>query len=100
MLLALHNGFANGDDEILDIVADEDGSIYAVGYETAAGQGENLWVRKYDAALAPVWTRTHHGGFGNDRAISAAIHGKKLIVAGFETGAGGQTKLMLRVYAK
>src|SRR4030095_9199645 len=72
-------GPANGDDEILDIAADTDGSIYAVGYETVSGQGENMWVRKYDANLNPVWTRTHHGGFGNDRAISVAIHGSNLV---------------------
>jgi hypothetical protein len=97
--LALQNGLANGDDEILDIAV-EAGAIYAVGYETVAGQGENMWVRKYDSAFNPVWTRTHHGGFGNDRAISVAIHGDQLVVAGFETISGGKTKLALRVYAK
>ena len=94
------NGLANGDDEILDISADTDGSIYAVGYETVSGQGENIWVRKYDANLNPVWTRTHDGGVGNDRAISAAIHGDQLVVAGYQTVTGGQTKFVLRVYAK
>lgn len=94
------NGVANGNDEILDIAVDEDGSIYAVGYETVTGQGENMWIRKYDANLAPIWTRTHHGGFGNDRAVSVAIHEDKLVVAGYETEAGGKTKLVLRVYAR
>jgi len=47
-----------------------------------------------------VWTRTHPGGFGNDRAISAVIHGSNLVVAGYETDSGGQTKLVPRVYAK
>jgi hypothetical protein len=59
-----------------------------------------MWVRKYDANLAPIWTRTHHGGFGNDRAISVAIHGDQVVVAGFETVSGGKTKLALRTYAK
>ena len=97
--IALHNGLANGNDEILDIAV-EAGAIYAVGYETAAGQGENMWIRKYDSAFNPVWTRTHHGGFGNDRAISVAVHGDQLVVAGFETVSGGKTKLVLRVYSK
>jgi len=94
------NGASNGDDEILDIVVDPDGSIYAVGYETVAGQGKNIWVRKYDANFNPVWTRTHDGGVGDDVATSAAIHGDQLVVAGYETVAGGATKFKLRVYTK
>ena len=94
------NGAANGDEEILDIAVDTDGSIFAVGYETVAGQGKNIWVRKYDSDFIPVWTRTHDGGFGDDEAISVAIHGNQLVVAGYQTVTGGQTKLKLRVYAK
>jgi len=95
-----------GNDEILDIAVDPaDGSIYAVGYETVAGQGENFWVRKYVYVAASdefntVWTRTHHGGFGNDRAVSVALHQNTVVVAGFETNSGGQTKMVLRMYAK
>ncbi|HKS16599.1 MAG TPA: hypothetical protein VJU16_04750, partial [Planctomycetota bacterium] len=95
-----YNGSANGNDEILDVATDTDGSVYVVGYETVTGQGENMWVRKYDANLNEVWTRTHDGGVGNDRAISCAIFGNQLVVAGFQTVTGGQTKLVLRVYAK
>ena len=99
-------GPAGGNDEILDIAVDPtDGSIYAVGYETVSGQGENMWIRKYvyNATFNEfnsVWTRTHHGGFGNDRAISCAISGNNLVVAGFETNSTGQTKLVLRVYER
>jgi len=98
-----YNGPANGDDEILDIAVETVGSdtfTYAVGYETVAGQGQNFWVRKYDANFNPVWTRTHDGGVGNDRAISVAIHGDQLVVAGYQTATGGLTKFVLRVYAK
>jgi len=98
--VATHNGPANGNDEILDVAVDADGSVYAVGYETVSGQGENMWVRKYAPNESTAWTRTHHGGFGNDRAVSVAILGSKLVVAGYETNSGGQTKLVLRVYAK
>jgi len=100
LLAVAYDGAAHGDDEILDIAVDADGSVYAAGYETAAGQGENMWVRKYDANFAPVWTRTHHGGFGNDRAVSVNVHGDQVAVAGFETTSGGKTKFVLRVYAK
>ena len=94
------------DDEILDVAVDPaDGSIFVVGYITVTGQGENFWVRKYvwDASnneFDVVWTRTHHGGFGNDRAISCAIYQNNLVVAGYETNSTGQTKLVLRIYAK
>jgi len=98
--LTTFNGTANGNDEILDIAVDPDGSIYAVGYETVSGQGENIWVRKYDANFNPVWTRTHDGGVGDDRAISVAIHGNQVVVAGYQTATGGLTKFVLRVYAK
>ena len=94
------NGLASGDDEILDIAVDSDSSIYAVGYETVAGQGKNIWIRKYDAFLNPIWTRTHDGGVGDDAAASVAIHGNQLVVAGYETVTGGMTKLVLRVYEK
>ena len=95
-----HNGPANGDDEILDVAIDEEGSMYAVGYETVAGQGENMWIRKYAYNGATVWTRTHHGGFGDDRAVSVAILGSKVAVAGYETNSGGQRKLVMRLYAR
>jgi hypothetical protein len=98
-------GVAGGDDEILDIAVDADGSIYAVGYENVAGQGENWWVRKLAFnpnlnQLVPVWARTHHGGFGSDRAVSVAIHQDRLVVAGYEANGSGQSKLVLRVYQK
>jgi len=97
-----------GDDEILDIAVEESGGtdyVYVVGYETVSGQGENMVVRKYrfDTTFNlffPVWTRTHHGGFGNDRAVSCALSENNLVVAGYETDSGGLTKLVLRVYAK
>jgi hypothetical protein len=98
--VATHNGPANGNDEILDVAVDGDGSVYAAGYETVAGQGENMWIRKYAPNGAPAWTRTHHGGYGNDRAVSVAVSGSNLVVAGYETDGGGQTKLVLRLYAK
>jgi len=96
----IYNGSANSNDEILDVAVDSDGFVYAVGYETVTGQGENFWVRKYTSDLTEVWTRTYDGGVGNDRAISVAVFDTHVIVAGFQTVTGGQTKLLLRVYAK
>jgi hypothetical protein len=91
---------AAGDDEILDVAVDADGTIYATGYETVAGQGKNLWLRKYDAAGNPVWTRTYHGGAGDDRGVSVMISGSSVIVVGVETLSGGATEIHVRRYAK
>jgi len=96
----VHDGPASGDDEILDVEADSDGSVFAAGYETVAGQGENLWVRKYAPNGTTAWTRTYDGGYGNDRAVSLTLTGSRVVVAGYRTNSSGQKKFMLRVYAK
>jgi hypothetical protein len=99
-------GAAGGNDEFLDVAVDQaDGSIYAVGYETVTGEGENMVIMKFKwgpnfPVFTPVWVRYYHGGFGNDRAVSCAIYGNNLVVAGYETNSTGQTKLVLRVYEK
>lgn len=98
--VSVHDGPAGGDDEILDVAVDSDGSLYAVGYETAPGQGENWWVRKYASNGAPAWTRTFDGGNGNDRAVSVALAGSRVMVVGTRTNSAGQRKFLLRVYAK
>jgi len=82
------------------VEVDTDGSVFVAGYETVAGQGENMWIRKYAPSGAVAWTRTYDGGFGNDRAVSLALSGSKVFVAGTRTNAAGQRKFMLRVYAK
>jgi len=98
--VAAHNGPANGDDEILDVEVGADGSVYAVGYETTAGQGENMWIRKYRPNGSTAWTRTYDGGNGNDRAVSVALLGSRVYVAGWRTNASGQRKFLLRIYAQ
>ena len=98
--VAVHNGPGSGDDEILDVAVDADGSVFATGYETVSGQGENLWIRKYAANGSVAWTRTYDGGFGNDRGVSLALSGSKVFVAGTRTNASGQRKFILRAYAK
>lgn len=100
-----YNGTANGDDEILGVAVDStNGAIYAVGYETVTGQGTNMWIRRYSAAGAVVWTRTHHhagvGDPGNDRAVSVKINGNFIYVVGDVTLAGGGKDIHVRKYRK
>jgi hypothetical protein len=103
--LITNNLNANGDNEILDIVVDStNGAIYAVGYETIAGQGTNMWIRRYSQTGAVVWTRTHHhagaGNAGDDRAVSVALNGPYVIVVGDVTLAVGGKEIHVRKYVK
>jgi hypothetical protein len=95
------NGFDNADDEIMDIAFDG-GELFVVGYTTVntPAQGQNWFVRKYTAAGALVWERTYHHGFGNDRAISVAVNGNFIVVAGEVTISGGTTDLHVRKYVR
>ncbi len=88
------------DDEALDLAVEPDGTVYAAGYETVAGQGENWWVRRYDPAGGVVWTRAYDGGVSNDRATSVSVQGNHVIVVGTRTEAGGETNVHVRRYVK
>ncbi len=44
-----HNGSANGDDWCFGIAVDPQGNVFVAGVETIPGEGQNIWVRKYDA---------------------------------------------------
>jgi hypothetical protein len=95
-------GTAAGNDEILDIAVETDGTVYAVGYETVASpaQGENLFLVKFDPAGLPVWRRTLHHGFGNDRGVSVSTTAAHVYVAGQVTVSGGTTDVHVRKYVK
>lgn len=90
----LHAGSAGQDDEILDVLVEPDGTVYAAGYETVSNQGENLWVRKYAPNGSVAWTHTYHGsGTGNDRAVSIMSSGGFIVVVGHELLSGGDTAI-------
>lgn len=89
------------DDEILDLAVDTDETLYAVGYETVEGQNKNMWVRKLTADGVPLWTRTYHGGGGEDRAVSVVLSGSAVIVVGFRTDpTSGEKDIHVRAYRK
>jgi len=90
---------------ILDIAVDStNGAIYAVGYESVAGQGTNMWIRRYSSTGTVVWTRTHHhagaGDAGADRAVSVSINGSHVVVVGDVTLALGGKEIHVRKYVK
>jgi hypothetical protein len=100
LLLSTHDGPASGDDEILGVAVEADGTAYAAGYETVTGQGQNMWIRKFDPAGAVLWTRTVDGGFGDDRAVSVMVVGASIVVVGSKTESGGDIDVHLRRYTK
>lgn len=71
-----YNGPANGDDRGLGVATDASGNVYVLGETGVAGQGQNIWLRKYDTNGNTVWTQTydnpsHSSDWGRDVAVDA-----------------------------
>ena len=88
-----YSGAANLADTANGVAADAQGNIIAIGSETLANNTTDVWVRKYSAAGATIWTQTYNanGGaalndFGN--AITATANGD-LFIGGQVTPVGG-----------
>lgn len=93
---------AAGDDEILDIVVEGDGTVFAAGYETVASpaQGKNLFVMRFAPNGSVVWKRTLDGTFGDDQAVSISATATHVYVAGQITVSGGTTDVHVRKYVR
>ena len=81
-----HGGAALGHDAGLGVATDSAGNVVVVGYEAVAGQGRNMWIRKYDPAGGVLWTVMHDGPESlDDEATAVAIDvGDEILVAGQE----------------
>lgn len=57
-----YNGPASSNDLIRGLAFDGSGNVVAVG-ETLApnGNGDDVWIRKYNPMGGELWTQTHHG---------------------------------------
>ena len=88
-----------GNDEILDIAVDSDGTIYAVGYETNGAQASDLVLYKIAANNQILWKRTVHEN-GNDRAVSVVSTPTHVIVVGELEIAPGNKDIHVRKYVK
>ncbi len=63
---------SSGNDEINGLAVDQEGYIYAVGYDNSPGNKE--WVvRKFDPQGSEVWTITQNPSSGEDEAFSVAV---------------------------
>jgi cysteine-rich repeat protein len=87
-----YSGVANLTDSANGVTADAQGNIIAIGTETLANNTTDVWVRKYDAAGATIWTQTYNANAGaalNDggNAITATATGD-LFIGGQVTPTG------------
>lgn len=94
-----HNGAASGDDRGEGVATDADGNVIVVGYEAAAGQGDDAWIRKYDSGGTELWTETFNGPSDNrDQANAVTVVGEDVVVAGFTFATGQSDNVWLRRY--
>jgi hypothetical protein len=89
-----------GDDEILDIAVEPDGTIYAVGYETNAGHGQDLVLLKIAPNNAIQWKRTVDGTGSDDRGVSVMTTPTHVIVVGELTVGASNKDIHVRKYVK
>jgi len=95
-----YRGPVNQYDEGYGIAVDGNGNVYVTGYETVAGEGHNIWVRKYNADGNVVWTKTYNGVDNQDdegRAIAVDRNGN-VYVTGFEVVIGEDCNIWVRKY--
>ncbi|MCC6751845.1 MAG: hypothetical protein IT371_29600 [Deltaproteobacteria bacterium] len=84
------------------VATDSANNVILVGYDTGAGQGTNVWVRKLDPAGNTIWTQSYNGAAnGNDAATCVAVDAQdNIIVGGYETVANQSLNGWLRKYTK
>jgi hypothetical protein len=94
-----HDGVGDADSGY-GIALDADGDLLVAGYETAAGGNRNIWIRRYSADGAVLWTETVDGpAAGFDAAWGVALDDAgDFVVIGQETVAGQGRNIWIRKY--
>ncbi|MEX1362572.1 MAG: DUF4215 domain-containing protein [Nannocystaceae bacterium] len=93
-------GSGSNNDEGHAVATDGDGNVLVTGFVWAGADGRDIWVRKYDAAGAEQWTRTHAGPAGdNDEGNGVAADAAgNVIVAGYQTVQDAGRDVWVRKY--
>lgn len=82
----LHDGGADLNDDLVDVVFTADGHVITAGvHETMSGYADIL-VRKHDPETGePVWTFSYADPIGNDMAVSEVLidHRGDVLIAGY-----------------
>lgn len=96
----MFNGRASGYDSGSGVAVGGDGSVYVAGVTSVDGQGNDLLVRKYSSAGAPLWQATYNGvangadeGFGVAAGPDGGVY-----VTGATSVAGQGADLLLQKY--
>jgi uncharacterized delta-60 repeat protein len=94
------NGSGDGADEARGIAIDPSGNLLVAGYVTTASAGRDIWVRKYTATGATLWTRTAAGSDGqNDEGHGVATDAAgNVIVTGFVWAGADERDVWVRKY--
>jgi len=68
------------------VAVDSAGNVAVIGVELTAAGDSDIWVRKYDSAGTPLWSRTHGGAAGGDDSAGriATDAAGNIVVAGSE----------------
>ena len=95
-----YNGSANGNDVGQGTAVDSSGNVYVTGYEDVTGEGNNIWVRKYNSAGAVQWTGTSNGtANGSDAGYGIAVDSAgNVYVTGYEYVTGQGDNIWTRKY--
>jgi uncharacterized delta-60 repeat protein len=95
-----YDGAAKGNDGAHAVAVTDDGYIYAVGYEAVPGEGNNMWVGKYDADGNLLWSRLYNGAASKADYLHAAVATDDggVVVCGYETAADIPWRSFLRRY--
>ncbi len=95
-------GGLGGTDLARGVAVAADGSVYAAGYiRMTDGQAADIWLRKYDASGAELWTRTHHDGVGagDDAGFDVAVDSQQNVaVSAHSRTASLSADMWLRKY--
>jgi hypothetical protein len=89
-----------GNDELLDIAVESDGTIYATGYETNGAQGEDLVLYKIAPNKAVLWKRTVDKAGLADRGVKVMTTATHVLVVGQIGVAAGNLDIHVRKYVK
>lgn len=92
------NGDADNNDVVHGVAADSAGNVIAAGVTFDGGQGDDVWLRKYDPDGSVQWTTTFHG-ITADVGYAVATDGSdEIFVAGSTFTLDEGTDTWLRHY--
>jgi cysteine-rich repeat protein len=83
-----YDGAMDQDNAAVGVAADATGAVIVTGYATLANATTDVWVRKYSAEGAVLWTQSYNDeASGNDAGNDIAVDANGFIyVAGSEAG--------------